>query len=452
MSAQADALKGWLLRRVSDPTSAHYTYQMTEDRLALIVVGVIFSVIGLFAILCRAFVLFHRQRTPGYDDYMLFVAYVFSFGFTIASYVSVRWGVGLDIANVPPDWAISAIKAVYAMEIFYYFTLFFIKLSILLLYMRLAKELRNHLYWGTLTVLGLMCLQFCSTIVVTATQCIPMSKYWNPSVSGHCISLTGFFYATNAFTIVTDFIMIIMPIPTIWKAPRHQKYGYLTAFLLGGLAMLASCARLYSIKIYTDSHEPMRDAAPINTWSFVEVNVAICCASIAVMRQIVLAVRTGSISPTLKSSFQRSRTSHSTGWNSVPSTPAFSTKMSVQEDDFSQWSRKPSGIFEDMETGSVEPSASAIASAIASARAEADRPTRQSSPLPPLPAHCHDTCSRDSATSPKSPPAWLPPKTGQKQLPQRPASSLYSQYSRYGHHCRESYKPDSAPLVVVTCC
>lgn len=72
--------------------------------------GVMFSVLGLFAVLCRVLALLHRQRTPGYDDYMLFVAYAFSIGFTISSYVSVRWGVGLKLSDAPPSWAVNAIK------------------------------------------------------------------------------------------------------------------------------------------------------------------------------------------------------------------------------------------------------------------------------------------------------------------------------------------------------
>lgn len=51
------------------------------------------------------------------------------------------------------------------------------------------------------------------------------------------------------------------------------------AFLVGGLSTIASCIRLYSVKIYTESSQPMKDAAPINTWSFIEINLGILCAS-----------------------------------------------------------------------------------------------------------------------------------------------------------------------------
>lgn len=109
--------------------------------------------------------------------------------------------------------------------------------------------------------------------------------------------------ATNIFTIITDIMIIGLPIATLWKlnCPRAQKYGMqnpfslpllakesklknapigiMLAFLLGGISTIASCVRMYSIQIYTESSEPMRDAAPINTWSFIEINLGILCCS-----------------------------------------------------------------------------------------------------------------------------------------------------------------------------
>lgn len=87
--------------------------------------------------------------------------------------------------------------------------------------------------------------------------------------------------ATNIFTIVSDCVILALPVSTLWniQRPRSQRLGILAVFLIGGLSTLASCIRLYSIRIYTTSSEPIRDAPPINTWSFIEVNLGILCAS-----------------------------------------------------------------------------------------------------------------------------------------------------------------------------
>lgn len=138
-------------------------------------------------------------------------------------------------------------------EIFYYFSLFFVKTSILMLYLRLVADLRTVFYWGTITTLAIVVLHFISTVIVVGVQCIPMEKYWNPSVEGHCISILAFFYcksthlhpqaesergidltfpstATNIFTIITDVIIIALPVHTLWKlnTPKRQKFGMLS--------------------------------------------------------------------------------------------------------------------------------------------------------------------------------------------------------------------------------
>ncbi|KAI7323462.1 hypothetical protein KC315_g8505 [Hortaea werneckii] len=260
---------------------AQYGYKMTSNRLALIVAGAIFTLIGTITVVLRFVTATVRSRPIGKDDWFMLLAWLSSLGFTTASYISVAWGVGFDLDDAPAWWAVEAIKAVYVVEIFYYFSLFFIKVSILMLYLRLAGSLRTFLYWGAIGTLVIIVAQFVSTVVVVGTQCIPMATYWDPTIEGTCININDFFYSTNIFTIITDIMIIGLPIATLWKlkCPRAQKYGIMLAFLLGGISTIASCVRMYSIQIYTESSEPMRDAAPINTWSFIEINLGILCCS-----------------------------------------------------------------------------------------------------------------------------------------------------------------------------
>ncbi|KAI7218260.1 hypothetical protein KC333_g3723 [Hortaea werneckii] len=268
-----------LMDRAAD--DAQYGYKMTSNRLALIVAGAIFTLIGTVTVVLRFVTAAVRSRPIGKDDWFMLLAWLSSLGFTAASYISVAWGVGFDLDDAPAWWAVEAIKAVYVVEIFYYFSLFFVKLSILMLYLRLAGSLRTFLYWGAIGTLVIIVAQFVSTVVVVGTQCIPMATYWDPTIEGTCININDFFYSTNIFTIITDIMIIALPIATLWKlhCPRAQKYGIMLAFLLGGVSTIASCVRMYSIQIYTESSEPMRDAAPINTWSFIEINLGILCCS-----------------------------------------------------------------------------------------------------------------------------------------------------------------------------
>lgn len=73
-------------------------------------------------------------------------------------------------------------------------TIFFVKLSLILLYLRLAAELRGWFYYASVSLLVILVLHFMTTLTVVATQCIPIEKYWSPSTPGNCIDITAFYY------------------------------------------------------------------------------------------------------------------------------------------------------------------------------------------------------------------------------------------------------------------
>lgn len=64
-----------------------------------------FALIGTLAILARITNVVLRRRKAWYDDYAMLAAYIFSVACMIASYVSVQWGVGLELEDAPPYWA-----------------------------------------------------------------------------------------------------------------------------------------------------------------------------------------------------------------------------------------------------------------------------------------------------------------------------------------------------------
>ena len=87
-------------------------------------------------------------------------------------------------------------KAVYVVEIGYFFCIFLIKVSLLCLYLRIASP-GTRFRKATIITMATIVLQITSTVVVEAIQCIPMKKYWDRTVPGHCIDITVFFYCNT---------------------------------------------------------------------------------------------------------------------------------------------------------------------------------------------------------------------------------------------------------------
>ena len=263
------------------------TVTITTNWLANIIVAAIFTSLGTLMLVLRLLTILLRRRPCGRDDWAIYAAFFSSIGYTIASIISLRWGVGLKTAEVPAGWSVNAVKAIYAVEIFYYLAVFLVKMSILLMYLNISRGLGSgdRFRKFTLWTIYLITLHFITTVIVTGAQCIPLSRYWNgPSDGGHCINITAFFYSTNIFTIFTDILILALPIPTLWRLqmPRKKRLGLIAIFGVGVLDTVASGIRLMSVRKFMGvaQGKGLEAAAPINTWSFVEIYLGIVCACV----------------------------------------------------------------------------------------------------------------------------------------------------------------------------
>ncbi|KAF2001516.1 integral membrane protein [Amniculicola lignicola CBS 123094] len=229
----------------------------------------------------------------GKDDWMMLVAMFFTIGYLVEIYVLRDNGMGFSGLLLQLDQMLALIKTTLAVEITYYIIVYAIKVSILMFYLRIAVNKRFQLACNLtiyfLTVFMVVC------VVVCIVQCIPLHKMWDLTglVQGHCINTTAFFYFTSSFNILTDIFIIALPIKTLLsiQRPGREKFALVFVFGLGVFSTIASIVRLHSIRIYTESTDPFYDAASINLWSQIEVNIGIWCASIPALKALLVAKR-----------------------------------------------------------------------------------------------------------------------------------------------------------------
>jgi hypothetical protein len=80
-----------------------------------------------------------------------------------------------------------------------------------------------------------------AVMVTAGVQCRPYQHFWmqyiDPTAKGTCIDLYPFFLGNAAASVVTDFLILLVPIPMVWQLqmPTGQKLAVSSIFLLGGL-------------------------------------------------------------------------------------------------------------------------------------------------------------------------------------------------------------------------
>lgn len=120
-------------------------------------------------------------------------------------------------------------------EILYAFNLGWTKLSLLLMYYRIFRVpyFKKMAYVvGAFVMAWVVCVTFLFIFI-----CVPVQKLWYPDLPGRCINQVGTWIANAASTILTDLIILLMPLPQLWSLHlgKREKIGLTMAFSLGFL-------------------------------------------------------------------------------------------------------------------------------------------------------------------------------------------------------------------------
>ena len=104
-----------------------------------------------------------------------------------------------------------------------------------MLYRRLFP---TKLMKASVNVVGLIVILWAACGILSGCfTCMPTRKLWLPTTPGACMDLGKYYYGLQIPNIVTDAIILVMPMHTVWKLPisRTQKMGLSGIFVLGFL-------------------------------------------------------------------------------------------------------------------------------------------------------------------------------------------------------------------------
>lgn len=133
------------------------------------------------------------------------------------------------------------IQDVNVTSIVYSVTVFFIKLSILLQYLRIFVPNRKGNMAMFLTIhLIIWCnlLFYLLDVAFFIGLCNPRRKVWQPWLpGGHCFSSDIWNMASGTFNAVSDFTILFLPMPCLWKLqmPLKRKMITIGIFATGSL-------------------------------------------------------------------------------------------------------------------------------------------------------------------------------------------------------------------------
>ncbi|KAI0481786.1 hypothetical protein F4859DRAFT_512922 [Xylaria cf. heliscus] len=245
----------------------------------------------VFMFVCPIFVgmrLWSRKKTDGglgADDYTILA----SLAFAIATYAVSIWGCGNGYGkhsiSLTGNQLVDSYESFYLAQITYKVSLNLTKSSILLLYLRVfggVKWFRRTCY----ILLAIVALYCTVSTLVSIFQCIPIRASFDKSIARKtCIRIGPFWYTNSVFSIVTDIIILIIPMPIIYGLQMriYDKAVLMGAFAAGFCVVITTIFRITTVHSTARHRDPLYDVAPV-MWTIIEMSTAIMCACLPQLR------------------------------------------------------------------------------------------------------------------------------------------------------------------------
>ncbi|KAI7702288.1 hypothetical protein KC353_g14841 [Hortaea werneckii] len=243
---------GWVHNLSSIPQSSNAT--------TIIAVAVTFSVLSFCACALRFYCKIVFVRAVGLDDAAVVSSLILGIAYCANSIYQTRWGFGLDEDQIPAENVVTYSKIQYAGGPLYATGILGFKLSLLLVYHRLAgfKPTYRRVLWAAMALVTLNSVIFA---FMFAFSCNPPMKTWNREVPGKCLDEVAFYFGLAGIVTVCY---------------EASGIGLGAMFGLGVFITIVQILRVQTIatlESYTDSQQPI-------TWSMVEIHVGCLVACI----------------------------------------------------------------------------------------------------------------------------------------------------------------------------
>ncbi|KAM0550239.1 hypothetical protein ACHAPJ_009088 [Fusarium lateritium] len=161
-----------------------------------------------------------------------------------------------------------------------------ILLSLVLFYRHLSPQI-----WWKRCAWAIAALIICyNTAILFAVifTCHPISKHWDARMTGgSCGHPVGIYMTTATMGIVTDLVLLIMPIPMVWglQMPKRQKIGVIMLLFIGIGTLLTAVIRLTLFIPALYASDSTWDLSPSQVLILPEASLLVTCPCLTTLRR-----------------------------------------------------------------------------------------------------------------------------------------------------------------------
>ncbi|KAJ5965480.1 hypothetical protein N7481_012194 [Penicillium waksmanii] len=256
-------------------------------------ISTIFTVLSALFVAFRLFTRVKLVKKWGYDDLLIIAAWVCSATFFAFIIVERHYGLGQHKASLPPHLIQAELFYLWLSIPFYNLSLILSKLSALV-FLTSIFRIRHFLITAYL-IMGFLVVAGLWMVLSGFIFCVPVPIFWSMNkslVAAHCLPKAPVWFTNASIQIVTDIIILILPMPIVSKLrlPKRQRAGIMIIFGVGICVIATSLARVYELSVMVRSHDFTKTNAEAAVWSCLEANVSIICACLPPLHTLISRV------------------------------------------------------------------------------------------------------------------------------------------------------------------
>ncbi|KAI6370615.1 hypothetical protein MCOR25_004159 [Pyricularia grisea] len=224
------------------------------------------------------------------DDYCLVGSWIFSLATQIPEvYEWSQGNLGIHLWELPVPRFERFLFLIYLAPILYAPCQILAKVSLLIFYHRLSP-VRSFKHAVNFTIFVVVVY---NTAIMFALifSCWPVQKNFDLSIPqnvGECnVNLTQVYIATCIMGIITDLMVLVLPLPTVLRlqVSRAQKIGLFFIFSIGSATFVTSIVRLFLLIKTLGQTDATWVFADATMWVGIEANLFIMCGSLPTLRK-----------------------------------------------------------------------------------------------------------------------------------------------------------------------
>ncbi|KAL4874882.1 hypothetical protein BJY04DRAFT_224577 [Aspergillus karnatakaensis] len=234
----------------------------------ILAAGIVFILLEILFAIARYTASRIQTTQRGLDDWFIWPALAANIILCVEILILIPLGgVGFHLAAVEaqhPEKIVAWYKGTYASAWLWALAVALPKSAILGFYLRFFS-FRVERFIAYIVLIVVLC-NFLATGLTTTFECDPVRYQWDKTIeNGRCINMVAFYRWSSLPNIVTDAIMLVLPLPMIYQLHlgRIQRTGLAIIFATGGLGIVSSCLRF---AVFFD-----HDAYEDNTWTSVQL-------------------------------------------------------------------------------------------------------------------------------------------------------------------------------------